>query len=148
MILLYYALSLLSVLRLSECALIFHQDCDICTLPTRKDLLNRHMTDHHADRSILTEKFGKSQARLRALGQEMYVLSNVRTANAQGNTGLQNAASLLFDPLINFYTVYTSASDVATSVAATLIWGERITALTNSDTVRLLQDLLYGPTLH
>ena len=148
MILLYFALSLLSVLRLSECTLFFHQDCDLCMLPIRNDLLNRHMTDHHADRPWLNVKFEKTQARLRALGQEMNLLSNVRTANVQGNTGLQNAASLLFDPLIDFYTVFTSASSVAASIVAVWRWGEWPSAVSNQDTVRLLQDLLYGPTLH
>ncbi len=128
MILLYFALSLLSVLRLSECALLFHPDCDLCMLPTHNDLLNRHMTDHHPDRNLLSEKFQKTQARLRALDQEMVLLSflgHVRTANVEGNQGLLNAALLLFDPWNDFYTVYKSALDVATSVADTLI-GENI----------------------
>lgn len=124
MILLYFALSLLSVLRLSECRLVYHLDCD-----QYQDLLNH--------------KFGKAQARLTALAKEMNVLSNVRTANTGGNMGLQNAASFLFESTFTFRTVYKSASDVATSLMPT-----KTSDLTNSDTVRLLQDLLYGPTLH
>lgn len=143
MILLYFALSLLSVLRLSECRLVYHLDCDQCMLPTRSDLVNRHMTDHHADQDLLNHKFGKAQARLTALAKEMNVLSNVRTANTGGNMGLQNAASFLFESTFTFRTVYKSASDVATSLMPT-----KTSDLTNSDTVRLLQDLLYGPTLH
>ena len=142
MMLLYCTLSLFLVLRLSECALIIHRDCAyvIGTLGNGQSFT---MSD------LVLSKIGKTRARLLAQSQEMIVLSS-RNNPAHGNEGLRRTASLLFDPLLHFYTVAGSTRDVATSVTTPLdIGGYKPNGgLSNGDTVSLLQGLLYGSTLH
>ena len=138
MISLYYALTFFLVFRLSECNIIYHADCLYCMLPSRDVLPNDHITEHRAGQPFLEVRFAESKARLLALSQEMQVLSKVAT-NAQGNTGLQKSASLLFDPLIDFYTVAQSTLAVSNSIANRLDTGGYVPGLNTLDTVSLLQ---------
>ncbi|KAL9074852.1 MAG: hypothetical protein Q9161_001990 [Pseudevernia consocians] len=119
MISLYYALTFFLVFCLSECNIIYHADCLVW-------------------QPFLEVRFAESKARLLALSQEMQVLSKVAT-NAQGNAGLQKSASLLFDPLIDFYTVAQSTLAVSNSIANRLDTGGYVPGLTYLDTVSLLQ---------
>ena len=136
MISLHLALSLFLVLRLSECGLVFHADCyNSGSMLHRDHLLNNTLTDHSAVRQLVEGKFGKARDRILALSQEMDPLRNVATANTVGNAGLQRSAAFLFDPDVEFYTVYNSLSAVYVSALNTLdttLW-ER--GLNSQDTV-------------
>ena len=142
MMLLYCTLSLFLVLRLSECALIIHSDCDEFT-----GTLDNGQPFTMSD--IVQFKIGKTRARLFAQWLEMGPLAS-RTNPTGGNEGLRKTASLLFDPLLNFYTVAGASREVALSVSGTLDIGgyKSNQGLANTDTVSLLQGLLYGSTLH
>ena len=110
--------------------------------------LNHNLTDHSAVIQLVEAKFEKTKARMLALSLEMELLSKHATANSKGNAGLQKSATLLFDPDIDFYTVYNSLQAVTNSIAITRNLGFWHPSLTSQDTVSLLQDLLYGLSLH
>lgn len=136
MISLHLALSLFLVLRLSECGLVFHADCysSGSMLPC-DHLLNHTLTDHRAVQHLVQAKFGKARDRILALSQEMDPLRNVATANTVGNAGLQRSAAFLFDPDVDFYTVYNSLSAVYASALNTLAANLWEPSLNSQDTV-------------
>lgn len=92
-------------------------------------------------RDLISANFQKAHSRILALSQEMAILWRKGSAG-QGNEGLQRTAAMLFDPNIDFYTVYQSTRAVATT---TRIAYEQLTGfapgLVDLDTVRLLHDL-------
>lgn len=143
------ALSLFLVLRLSECALVFHDDC-ITTGSTlhHDDLLHQVFTEHCAVRGVIEPKFAKTSARITALAQEMAPLRNVATANTIGNAGVQTTATLLFDPSWDFSTIYNSLQAVSNSISTTSPLTQWAPGLSNQDTVSLIHDWFYGLTLH
>ncbi|KAF6221978.1 hypothetical protein HO133_001946 [Letharia lupina] len=83
---------------------------------------------------IVQFKIGKTRARLVAQWQEMIVLSSVNNP-AHGNEGLRRTASLLFNPLLNFYTAAGSTRDVAASISSVLNTGGYVAGLSNTDTM-------------
>ncbi|CAF9938913.1 hypothetical protein IMSHALPRED_001135 [Imshaugia aleurites] len=112
------ALSLFLVLRLSECALVFHDDCITTGM-----------------RGVIEPKFAKTSARITALAQEMAPLRNVATANTIGNAGVQTTATLLFDPSWDFSTIYNSLQAVSNSISTTSPLTQWAPGLSNQDTI-------------
>lgn len=81
MVLLHLVLGLFLVLGLSNCDLVFHEDCDANGSTLSLDhLLNCSATEHRAVRRIMQTKFGKAKDRILAVSQEMMPLRNVATA--------------------------------------------------------------------
>ena len=140
MMLLYCTLSLFLVLRLSECDLIIHHDCD----KPAGTLVNGQSFTFS---DIVQSKIKKTTARLFALHEEMDLL----TADAKplrGNEGLRTTVLRLFNALSNFQKVTESTQAVAESIENIRATQGYSPSLTHTDTVSLLQGLLYGSTLH
>ena len=139
MILLYRALSLFLVLRLSECILFIHPDCGASTFPPGDPSLNHRLTERRVDTALFQSKFQKTVQRIKTLSQEMSVLGSV--SQVQGNSGLQRTASYLFDPLATFFNVAQNTASAASGGNLVITDVDYRSGAEASDTVNSLRDL-------